>query len=851
MRRYSVILMTFAALAACGDNSNPGAPDVDANPAQPDANPAQPDADPSLPDAADSTPDAGVDAMPEPPPPPPPDPVVTTCERTIAAPTAGICDATAGTGTAVIVRGNVLGDGVAYVNGEVVYDGDLIVCAGCDCSTAAGYATATQIDCAGAAVSPGLINAHDHLNYNNKAPLASTARGGQRFDHRHGWRALNNTPAQSQTSATSSGMRWNELRQAMSGTTSMAASTRATGLVRNLDGLAPAEAALGLRRVEYEVFALGDGNRQRRTNCDWSYSFSEWHVMQMPALVTHTSEGIDDYAHDEFLCQSSSQGQARDFTEKNVAHIHGIGLTAADYLTMAKDGTKLIWSPRSNVSLYANTAEAQVFKRLGGTVALGTDWTYSGSATMNREMACAAYLDDTHFGNAFSDEEIWRMATINGAQATGTADKLGSLAAGKLADIAVFRAEAGQLHRAVINALTDDVALVVRDGDLLFAETDVSTALGQACDPVDVCGDERRVCASREFAGATFATIATAMTGASPAYPAIFCDTPAGEPTCVPSRVGAYDGPTEADPDGDGITAGDNCPTVFNPVRPMDKNGQPDADGDGTGDACDATPLGRDFDGDGRDNAADVCALASDDGTDGDSDGRPDACDDCDDQPNADHVCLPTVTTIAAMRAPLPRRTRVQTPSLTVVGVDGSGMYLQDASIASGEYAGVYGYVGDDPDVAVGDVVTVAGYFLVYFGLAEIENPALLARASGTPIAPLRLTAAAAVDTKYQGALVTITDVTKVDSPYVCTPDDASCNQPLLWEINDALVVHNKAWQGNEAQWTASIPPADGGGREVTGILSFSFNRARLLPRTPADIVTVPPPPPLRARPAR
>jgi hypothetical protein len=46
------------------------------------------------------------------------------------------------------------------------------------------------------------------------------------------------------------------------------------------------------------------------------------------------------------------------------------------------------------------------------------------------------------------------------------------------------------------------------------------------------------------------------------------------------------------DQDGDGIPDGqDNCPTVFNPVRPMDNGVQPDSDGDGMGDACDPCPF--------------------------------------------------------------------------------------------------------------------------------------------------------------------------------------------------------------------------------------------------------------------
>ena len=60
-------------------------------------------------------------------------------------------------------------------------------------------------------------------------------------------------------------------------------------------------------------------------------------------------------------------------------------------------------------------AQAPIFARMGGTIALGTDWTYSGSANLNREMACVAQLNHTAYADFFTDEDIWKMATKNGA----------------------------------------------------------------------------------------------------------------------------------------------------------------------------------------------------------------------------------------------------------------------------------------------------------------------------------------------------------------------------------------------------------------------------------------------------
>jgi hypothetical protein len=49
--------------------------------------------------------------------------------------------------------------------------------------------------------------------------------------------------------------------------------------------------------------------------------------------------------------------------------------------------------------------------------------------------------------------------------------------------------------------------------------------------------------------------------------------------------------PSPGDADGDGVPdAMDDCPQVWNPVRPVDNGRQADADGDGIGDECDPCP---------------------------------------------------------------------------------------------------------------------------------------------------------------------------------------------------------------------------------------------------------------------
>jgi hypothetical protein len=115
------------------------------------------------------------------------------------------------------------------------------------------------------------------------------------------------------------------------------------------------------------------------------------------------------------------------------------------------------------------------------------------------------------------------------------------------------------------------------------------------CDAVDVCGAAKSLCLQSEI-GMSWDTLKSAVGNT---YAAFFCGTPDAEPSCTPERTTSvagstvYSGATSGgDSDGDGIPDGaDNCPHVFNPVRPVDSGKQADTDGDGVGDACDPCPL--------------------------------------------------------------------------------------------------------------------------------------------------------------------------------------------------------------------------------------------------------------------
>ena len=143
-----------------------------------------------------------------------------------------------------------------------------------------------------------------------------------------------------------------------------------------------------------------------------------------------------------------------------------IGLGAQEYKLMADSQTKLIWSPRSNITLYGETARVALADNLGVTIALGTDWIYTGSMNMQRELTCADSFNNDHLGGHFSDADLWQMVTLNAAIATATDDVIGSLIVGKVADIAIYDGSTNLDYRAVIDARAQDTVMVMRGGEV-------------------------------------------------------------------------------------------------------------------------------------------------------------------------------------------------------------------------------------------------------------------------------------------------------------------------------------------------------------------------------------------------
>jgi 5-methylthioadenosine/S-adenosylhomocysteine deaminase len=121
--------------------------------------------------------------------------------------------------------------------------------------------------------------------------------------------------------------------------------------------------------------------------------------------------------------------------------VHGINCTMTDIRLLADAGASLVYCPTSEATRGGGIGPIAPMVQAGVNVALGSDGPMvDDSVDMVEQMKACSFLQGVkHLDPTIMPAETClEMATINGAKALGMADQIGSLEAGKLADVALF-----------------------------------------------------------------------------------------------------------------------------------------------------------------------------------------------------------------------------------------------------------------------------------------------------------------------------------------------------------------------------------------------------------------------------
>ncbi len=170
---------------------------------------------------------------------------------------------------------------------------------------------------------------------------------------------------------------------------------------------------------------------------------------------------------------------------------HCVWLDDDEIALMAKRGVAVAHNPASNMKLASGAAPVEKLRRAGVAVGIGTDGEKeNNNLDMFEEMKFASLL--AKFAGldaaALPAWDVLRMATIEGARAIGKDHEIGSLEAGKKADLIAIRTDTprltplfpgrdGNLHHNLVHAVRgSDVDLTMVDGRIVVEDGALRTA---------------------------------------------------------------------------------------------------------------------------------------------------------------------------------------------------------------------------------------------------------------------------------------------------------------------------------------------------------------------------------------
>jgi 5-methylthioadenosine/S-adenosylhomocysteine deaminase len=204
-------------------------------------------------------------------------------------------------------------------------------------------------------------------------------------------------------------------------------------------------------------------------------------------MLIHLSESEDEQKQVKERYGKTPTEHARDLglLRKGVLGAHGIWLSASDRAILREAGVGIAHCPQSNMKLASGAAPVPAMLKEGMRLGLGTDGAASNNdLDMFEEMMTAAFLakhaavDPT----AAPATAVLEMATLGGARALGMEDRIGSLEAGKRADIVVVDVRQPRLtplfdpvSHLVYAVKGSDVRHVIVDGKTILRDRKVLT----------------------------------------------------------------------------------------------------------------------------------------------------------------------------------------------------------------------------------------------------------------------------------------------------------------------------------------------------------------------------------------
>ncbi|HEX3580194.1 MAG TPA: amidohydrolase [Thermoanaerobaculia bacterium] len=396
-------------------------------------------------------------------------------------------------------------------NGSVVISAGKIVAVGPSSQIDGKYTAKTTIHAHGSAVMPGFVNAHTHV------PM-TLFRGIADDRDLMDWLQNFIFPAEAKNVSRDFvkwGTRLAAAEMIESGTTTFADMYYFESDIARETKAAGLRGVLGETMIDFPVAdnkTWDDTVKYVRTYVkQWKgdrlitpalaphapFTVSEQHLRQVRELATelgapiliHVSETQNELAQIKKEHNGLTPGDYLDsigFLGDDVVAAHGVWLSKEEIEKFAAKKVGVVHCPESNMMLASGIAPVTEMRAAHIELGLGTDGPAGSNNDLDmfEEMASAARLQKVGRMDpkALGAHDVLEMATIGSARALGLADKIGTLEAGKRADVIVVNLQTPKtqpvysVESALVYAADgSNVTTTICDGKILMRDRKVLT----------------------------------------------------------------------------------------------------------------------------------------------------------------------------------------------------------------------------------------------------------------------------------------------------------------------------------------------------------------------------------------
>ena len=393
--------------------------------------------------------------------------------------------------------------------GAVAINGSDIVAVDTPAAIAARYKAAQTIDATGRVVMPGLINAHTHA-------AMVMFRGLGNDLNLMDWLQKYIFPAEAKTVSPEFvrvGTRLALLEMIESGTTTFADMYYFEEEVARVTKAAGMRGVLGQTVIEFPVAdAKTPADALARTEA-FAKEFAHDPLIT-PSIAPHSVYTLDartlaavsalakrltipiqihlaetqaevGLSQERHKMRPVAILESLNFWAPTTLAAHGIWINDDEITLLKQRGVGISNNPESNMKLSSGTAPVMKYRKAGVNVGIGTDGAASNNdLDMFEAMRQAAFQQKlvTMDPTAITAAEALEMATLGGARALGRGDRLGSLEAGKLADIIIVGMSKPRqqplfdpVAQIVYASRGDDVETTIVNGKILMRDRKVLT----------------------------------------------------------------------------------------------------------------------------------------------------------------------------------------------------------------------------------------------------------------------------------------------------------------------------------------------------------------------------------------